>query len=61
MTTRVLFLQLSDLTTALAAECDRLRFSPVKLALEQLRERLDGLLDMIVDEGVHDDKEDAAC
>lgn len=61
MTTKTLFVTLADLTTALAAECDRLRFSPHKLALEQLRERLDGLLDMIVDEGVHDDAESAAC
>lgn len=61
MTTRQLFLALSDLTTALAAEAERLRFSPHKLALEALRERLDGLLDQIIDEGVHDAQEETAC
>jgi hypothetical protein len=59
MTTRALFLTLSDLTTALEAECARLRFSPLKVALEGIRERLDALLDAVVDEGVHDDKEEA--
>ena len=55
MTTKTLFVTLSDLTTALQGECDRLRFSPHKLALEQLRERLDVLLDQIVDEGVQEE------
>lgn len=58
MTTRVLFLTLADVTTALAAECARLRFSAHKLALDSLRERLDALLDKVIDEGVHDDTEE---
>jgi hypothetical protein len=56
---RALFTQLCDLTTALAAECERLRFSPHKLALEQIRERLDLVIDQVLDEGVVE-REDSA-
>jgi hypothetical protein len=55
MTQRTLFTQLCAITTDLAAECERLRFSPHKLALEALRERLDGVIDQILDEGVTED------
>jgi hypothetical protein len=47
--TRDLFAQLSDITNDLQAEAERLRFSPTKLALEALVERLDGLIDAVID------------
>lgn len=52
MTTRTLFLTLAAITTDLQAETARLRFSPHRLALEALRERLDRVIDAIVDEGI---------
>lgn len=55
MTKQALFTQLCDITTALAAEAERLRFSPHKLALEALRERLDVVIDQVLEEGVQEE------
>ena len=52
MRKRELFTALCDVTNALQAECERLRFSPHKLALEAITERLDGVIDQVLEEGV---------
>lgn len=61
MSTRELFEQLSDITTALQAEAERLRFSPTKLALEALVARLDVLIDQVLDGATRDRGEREAC
>lgn len=58
MTTRVLFQQLCGLADALQAEGARLTFSPHKMALEQVVERLDALIDQVVEEGIHEEAEE---
>lgn len=58
MDTKALCEALCAITDALAAECQRLRFSPHKLALEAIRERLDVLLDALLD-GAAQDRGDA--
>lgn len=58
MTTRTLFLTLAAITTDLQAETARLRLSPHRLALEALRERLDRVIDAIVDEGIVEEREE---
>jgi hypothetical protein len=55
VTTRDLFTRLCAVADALQAECVRLDFSPHKLALEAIRERLDRVIDQILDEGVTED------
>ena len=54
MTKRQLFQQLCDLADALEDECDRVDVSPHQLALEQVVERLDVLIDAVLEEGVQD-------
>lgn len=55
MTKRQLFTRLCELADALQAECVRVDFSPHKLALEALVERLDVLIDQVLEEGAQDD------
>jgi hypothetical protein len=56
MTPLALFEALAAVTTDLVAECERLRFSPHKLALEALRERLDRVIDQVVAEGITEEE-----
>lgn len=49
---------LCDVTNAVQAEVERLRFSPHKLALETIREHLDQVIDQVLEEGVTDEGED---
>ena len=58
MTKFALFNQLCQITNALQEECARLRFSPHKLALEALQERLDAVIDQVLEEGVERGEED---
>lgn len=48
MTKRDLFQALCEVTDALQAECVRVCFSPHKLALEALVDRLDVLIDDVI-------------
>ena len=54
MTKLSLFQALSSLADALQAECVRVDFSPHKLALEALVDRLDVLIDEVLEDGVLD-------
>lgn len=58
MTKRCLFEALVRLANDLQAEGERLRFSPHKLALEAIAERLDVLLDTVRDEGIHEPEDE---
>jgi hypothetical protein len=60
VTKRVLFDVLCCLANALQAECDRLCFSPQKIVLEAIVERVDVLIDTVLEEGVHEE-ETPAC
>lgn len=55
MTKRTLFTRLCELADALQEECVRVDFSPHKLALEAITERVDTLIDTLLDEGVHEE------
>ena len=55
MTKLCLFSSLCSLADALQAECVRVDFSPHKLALEALVDRLDVLIDKILEEGIQRD------
>ena len=57
MTKRFLFDVLCCLANALQAECDRLCFSPQKIILEAIVERVDVLIDQILEEGVQEEEE----
>ena len=56
MTKRGLFEALCEVADALQAEGDRLCFSPHKLALEAICERLDVVIDTVLEEGVHEEE-----
>jgi len=56
VTKRQLFVDLCELADALQAEGDRLCFSPHKLALEAICERLDVVIDTVLEEGVHEEE-----
>ena len=56
VTKRTLFTRLCELADALQEECVRVDFSPHKLALEAITERIDALIDEVLDEGVHDEE-----
>jgi len=56
VTKRRLFTDLCELADALQAECVRVDFSPHKLALEAITERVDVLIDHILEEGVHEEE-----
>lgn len=58
MTTYTLFHTLCTLTNDLQAECDRLRFSPTRLAREAFVARRGAVLDQIVDEGIVEKEEE---
>lgn len=57
MTKRCLFKALCEVADALQEECVRLDFSPHKLALEAICERLDVVIDTVLEEGVHEEEE----
>ena len=59
MTKHALFTRLCSLADALQEECVRVDFSPHKLALEAITERVDTLIDEVLDDGVHDEEEPA--
>ena len=59
MTKRQLFAGLCELADALQGECVRVDFSPHKLALEAIVERLDVLIDQILEEGVVEEEKHA--
>lgn len=54
MTPLYLFKALCGLADALQAECIEGDVSPHKLALEAIVQRLDVLIDAVVDEGIHE-------
>jgi len=54
MTKRALFTCLCELADALQAEAARLDFSPHTLALEAIVERLDVLIDTVLEDGVQE-------
>ena len=56
MTTRALFQALCTVTSDIAGEADRLRFSPAKLALTAIVARLDHLIDRVIEEGIRDEE-----
>jgi hypothetical protein len=56
MTKRRLFTTLCQLADTLQEECVRVDFSPHKLALEEIVERLDMLIDEVLEEGVRDEE-----
>ena len=60
MTKRGLFEALCEVADALQAEGDRLCFSPHKLVLEAICERLDVVIDTVLEEGVREEG-DAVC
>lgn len=55
VTKRDLFDALCAVADALQDECVRVDFSPHKLALEAIVERVDVLIDQILEDGVQDD------
>lgn len=57
MTKRRLFAELCAITDALQEEGARLDFSPHKLALEAIRERLDVLIDQVLEEAIVEERE----
>ena len=57
MTKKTLFSALCELADALQAECVAWDFSPHKLALEAICERVDVLIDTVLEEGVHEEDE----
>lgn len=57
MTKRTLCAQLCVIADALQAECARLDFSPHKLALEAITERLDRVIDDILEAKSLDEEE----
>jgi len=59
MTKRQLFVDLCEVADAIQAECVRVEFSPHKLALEAICERLDVVIDTVLEEGVHE--EESVC
>jgi len=59
MTKLDLFHALCQVADALQAEGVRIDFSPHKLALEAITERIDVLIDTILEEGVHE--EESVC
>lgn len=58
MTKLALFTKLCDVADALQEECVRLDFSPHKLALEAITERLDVVIDAVLEATSLDEKED---
>ena len=58
MTKLKLFQSLCDVADALQAECVRLDFSPHKLQLEAITERLDVVIDAVLEATSLDEKED---
>ena len=57
MTRRCLFTALAEVATTLQAECARICFSPHQIALTAIVERLDVIIDQILEEGVHEEDE----
>lgn len=58
MTKKYLFGALCEVADALQAECVRIDFSPHKLALEAITERLDVVIDEVLEATSLDEKED---
>ena len=58
MTKLALFTKLCDVADALQEESARLDFSPHKLRLEQIRERLDVVIDEVLEATSLDEEED---
>jgi len=56
LTRKTLFSALCAVADALQAECARVDFSPHKLALEAICERIDTLIDQVLEEGVHEEE-----
>ncbi len=56
MTKLALFQALAELADVLQAECVRVDFSPHKLALEALTDRLDVIIDQVLEEGVQEEE-----
>jgi hypothetical protein len=52
VTKHTLFTALCEVADALQDECVRLDFSPAKIALEAIVERLDVVIDTVLEEGV---------
>jgi predicted RNA-binding protein len=58
VTKKTLFSALCEVADALHEECTRIDFSPHKIALEQAVERLDVIIDEVLEEGVHEEEAD---
>jgi hypothetical protein len=56
MTKLTLFHALCEVADALQAEYCRLHFSPLQIALRAIVERVDVLIDQVLEEGVHEEE-----
>lgn len=56
MTKRQLFSSLCEVADALQEECVRVDFSPHKIALEAVVDRLDVVIDQVLEEGIHEEE-----